>query len=489
MTRRLELAVLALIVAAYAVSLGRTASYGYVWDDRPEIESNASFDLPLVEGIKLTQTERAAPTLADLPELQFNYDSYRPLLFASYWADVHLWGRDAGALHRTNVVLGALAILMAYLLARRWLRSPVALVATAVFALHPVQIEAVAYISGRGDLLGALFALAAAYGALRFIDGGHRAWAAAAALAFVCSLASKESLIALPFAIPFLRTEGRRRWIVAAILLALAVVYLPVRGAIVSTTTRPPYVAGALGLPGVLLEYAKIFVLPFDLSIERQPHALYAWLGLIVLPLLVLGRKHPGVIWAAVLLAPSAIAVRSAGIVADRYAYAPLFGLAIAVSAIPWKKPVIAAVAVWGALLVVVGWRQVPVWRDVTTLYGHALDMAPDSASANYRVAVLLGEPDGVPLLERAIELDGSYTPALNNLGVHHLQTGEPARAVQLLQRAVAAQPAHFRSWLNLGLAQIATGDRDAGCKSIARALAINPRYDAARREQQQRCR
>lgn len=483
---RRELALVALIVAVFAVSLGRTASYGYVWDDRPEIETNASFARPLSEGIRLTQVERAEPSLADLSDLEFTYDSYRPLLFASYWVDLRLWGNDAGALHRTNVVLGVLAILLAYALARLWLRSPVAVIATAVFALHPAQIETVAYISARGDLLAGLFALACACAALRYLDGGHRAWAAAATLLFACSLLSKESLIALPLAIPFLRTEGRRRWILAGVLLALAIVYLPVRGAIVHTTTRPPYVAGALGLPGVLLEYAKIFVLPFDLSIERQPHALYLWLGVVLVPLLVLGRKHPGLVWAAVLLAPSAIAVRSTGVVADRYLYAPMFGLAVALAAIPWKKPVIVAVAIWGALLVVVGWRQVPVWRDVTTLYTHALEMAPDSSSANYRVAVLTGDP---ALLARAVTLDPRNAAALNNLGVHYLRAGDPATGADLLRRAVTAQPAHFRSWLNLGLAQLALGQHADGCQSIARALAINPRYQAAITQQQRSCR
>ena len=522
-----ELAVVAVILAIYAASFARTASYGFVWDDVPEIEHSTSFDRPLGDGLALTQTQRAAGDLAgrvNVPAF-FGFDSYRPLLFATYWIDIRWWGRDAGALHRTNVVLGGLAILLAYLLARRLLGSPYALIPTAVFALHPLQIETVAYISGRGDLLAGLLALATAYACVRAIDTPRRAraiaWTAAAAIAFAASLLAKESGVALPLAIAAIvaaRTPGspRRRWWIAAALLVVAVAYFPARGAIVTTKTAGPPADTLLGVPGGLLEYARIFVVPFDLSIERLPHASYVaagWVVAIAAIALVAwlwwrGRRRrveidltaAGLAWAIAMLAPSMVALRARNIVADRYAYVAIFGLAVALAAglaqlartRPGAGKLAAGIgALWAAALLVVGWRQVPAWQDMDALYTNAVEMAPDSSSAHYRIAVLdtnAGRWDlAVPELERAIELDPNNVEALNNLGVYQLST-DAAAAEATLQRAVVASPEHFRAWLNLGLAQLALGHRDTGCASISHALAIDPAYAAALAAQRRSC-
>ena len=141
---RRQLALLVAILALYAVVLGRTVTFDFVWDDVHEIANNPAFERPLAEGLLATQTERTDPTLTELPTLQLAYDSFRPLVFARLWVDSQLWGRAPAPLHATNLVLGAIAILLAYVLARRWLGGTAALVPTAVVALHPIQIEAVA---------------------------------------------------------------------------------------------------------------------------------------------------------------------------------------------------------------------------------------------------------------------------------------------------------------------------------------------------------
>jgi tetratricopeptide (TPR) repeat protein len=345
------------------------------------------------------------------------------------------------------------------------------------------------------------------------------AWTAAAALAFAASLFAKEAGLALPVAIAALvavreSVTPRRRWWIAAVLAAVAVAYLPLRAALVATATAGPSAAALVGAPGALLEYARVAAVPFDLSIERLPHASYTasgWLALIIaVALCVLawrrggraraGLAVAGLVWAAALLGPSLLALRTMNVVADRYAYTAMFGLGVAIAAAarelahvrPQLAKLVAGVAaLWAVALLAVGWRQVPVWRDADALYRHAVEMAPDSSRAHYRVAVLDASADrwdlAVPELELAIELDPHNVEALNNLGVYQLRTA-PAAAVPTLQRAVAANPAHFRAWLNLGLAQLAVGQPATGCASIARALAIDPSYAAARAAQQRSC-
>src|SRR5262245_23580499 len=109
---------LALILVAYLALFGRSVTYGFVWDDVHEIEHAPIFDAPLVDGLTATQTERTDPTLTELSSIQLAYDSYRPALFATYWFEIRMWGRSAGPMHGTNLVLGALAIIGVFFLAR-----------------------------------------------------------------------------------------------------------------------------------------------------------------------------------------------------------------------------------------------------------------------------------------------------------------------------------------------------------------------------------
>ncbi|MBL9015560.1 MAG: tetratricopeptide repeat protein [Myxococcales bacterium] len=542
MTRGRELAVLAVIALSFAISLGRATSYAFVWDDVKELETNAAFDRPLLEGLSLTQTERTDPELTTLSTIELAYDSYRPLLFASFWIDIQLFGRSAGALHAVNLALGLVGIALAYLVLRRWLAPPRALIATAVFALHPVQIEAVAYISARGDLLAGVLALACVLACLRAIarprsagprsgaEGGAEVidaerpalWVGLAALAFAASLLAKEAYLALPVAIAALawqRDRLRARWWVPASLALVIVAYLVLRAAMVTSTTGGAISAALAALPGILLQYLRIVVLPFDLSTERlldgaytvpgwlvaaAALALIVWLGTRASPSARRGPAGPGLakpavaglVWFGALLAPSAIAIASQRVVADRYAYLAVLGLAAAgvwgaaelIAARPrLRVPLVAVGALWGALLLVVGWRQVPVWTDNATLYTNAAAMAPASSSAQYRLGVLETQrgrwPEAIAQFEAALALDERNVLAWNNLGVGRLRTGDPAGAAAALTRAVELAPAHFRAFYNLGLAKLALGDSAGGCAAIRRALAINPTYQPARAE------
>jgi hypothetical protein len=508
------LASVAVVLAVYLASFVRTADYGWVWDDVPEIALDRSFDGPLASGMSLTQIERSAPALADLPQLQFGYDSYRPLLYASLWLDIRLWGRSPGALHGSNVFLGAVVLLLVYLVAHRLVGSR-AVVVMAIFALHPIQIETVAYISARGDLLASGFVLAATYACLRARE--HVGWMIAATLLFAASLFSKESYILLPLAVAGLALTRRTPWMCVVSMLVVIGVYALVRSLVVTTTSSPAYVDALVAAPGILLQYLRIVLLPFDLSIERLPDDRYTVAGWLTaalafagIALVILRRKQLpewvripliGAGWTIALLGPSLVVIATMHVVADRYFYAPMFGAAIAavvlldrlVTIYPrLARPLVAAIVVWGAMVMVVGWRQVTVWHDVSSLYRHAAELAPDSSRAQYRVAYLDIQRErwdlAVPRLEHAIELDGANAPALNNLGVYLMRKGRFADAEVLLAKAVTVNPARFNSWLNLGISQIQGGNRSAGCASIARALSINPSFAEASLEYSRSC-
>lgn len=515
------------IAIAYVALFARAIGFDYVWDDVHEIAQNPTLDGPLVGGLGATQMAKNDAALVELANLELAYDSYRPLLFASYWADVHLFGRGPAPLHATNLALGLLAIGLAYRVARRWLRDDRwALIVPALLALHPIAVEPVAYISGRADVLAAVFALAAIELALAAIDreatGGAIARALGAAGLFAASLASKEGAVALPLvvlALAAVRGRLARRWWVALALAVAGGAYLAVRAQIVTASAVG---SGATGgairiLPDVWLGYLRTAIAPIALSSEHRPTAmgLVGWVvvvalaGVVVLGLVRAGRTwrtHAlatvaiGLAWMALLVAPAAVAIQMTGVIADRYLYLPLVGLGLALAAAlralagsPRARAVYVGVGAWGLALVVLAALQVGTWRDNRALYQRAVDMEPDSSEAQYRRAYLDVLADdwqaALPRLTRAVELDDHNTRALNNLGVGLLRIGDFADAEPVLAKAVEQNPAYFRSWLNLGLARAELGRRAEGCAAIARALAINPSYAAARREQERRCR
>lgn len=521
--RLVRLTVLAAVLAVYLLMVGRAVTYAFVWDDVREIEENAAFERPLTEGILQTQTARTDPALSELSTIALAYDSFRPLLFASLWIDVQLWGRSPAALHAVNLVLGAIAILLVSVLARRWLADWLALIPTAMFALHPIQIEAVAYISGRGDVLSGLFALLATLTAVHAIDSEQRGpamtWSALSAVTFAASLLSKEANIGLPVvvvAIAVLERRVRSRWWVPAVLVAVAIGYLAVRSLVVSSTQGQALRAGMFGLPGIWLEYLRIVALPFDLSTERMRNpgltvpglgiAAVAFFAVAVAMRRGLASREAraavvGLVWMTTLVAPAAVPILSTRVVADRYFYVAMFGLALLFAAgiahvaahhRRYLRPLAVVGALAGMLWLLVAWRQVPVWRDTRTLYEHAAAMSPDSSMAHYRVGYLHAQAgrwdEAIAHFAHATELDPNNLVALNNLGVGYLRTGQPDAAAHALSAAVIVNPAHFRAWLNLGLAQWTLGERTRGCASIARALAIHPGYAAAVREHRQRC-
>jgi len=516
--------ILVAIVAAYAALYARAVDHDFVWDDVAEIANARSFDGRLLDGLRMTQVERIDPALAHTEGVVLAYDSYRPVLFASYWLEIHAWGRRPGPMHAANLAVGAIGILLAHALARRLLSPRLALVATAIFALHPIHVEAIAYISGRGDLFAGVLALVATLWALRASQAESRAracWIAASAAAFALSLLAKESCIGLPVALVAIgwATGARRRdAIIPAVLAMVAAAVVVLRAALIATSSNLALGDALARLPAVFLDYARGVLLPLELSTDRplEPaHVEPAWLviGLAVGAAIaaVVRRGWParlpaaiaGLVWWGVLVAPSAVAIIATGVVSDRYLYAALLGAAIAMVAaaaalVRWRpalrSPVIVAAIAWGALCGFVTWQQVAVWRDDLALDSHAVAAAPDSGAAHWRLGNVHAQAgrwdDAIAELETATRLDPTNFHALDNLGVALLRTQRYAEAEAVLVRAVAASPApsSFRPLFNLGVSRLALGRRDDGCAAIRRALAIRPGYAAAAEELARSC-
>jgi tetratricopeptide (TPR) repeat protein len=524
----------ALVLAAFALVYGRAAGHDFVWDDFPNIVDNPHYAAPLSDSLRSTQHDHLDPTLLTATGLPVAYESYRPLLFLSYKLDDVAFGRSPRAMHIHNLLLGALAVVLAgWIFGQLLPERRAALLATALFALHPLQVEALCYVSARGGLLAAVLALLAtgAFWLAVAPAAGlpRRAFSTlTAALAFLASLAAKEAWMSLPLALAALAlARGRLRAaaVPLAALCAALCAYLALRVALIGgELSGVDAGVGARALanaPAHALAYLRIFAAPYDLSIERLARTSAVglalgwifWTGVTLVTLRGGGARSrvsgaplrtaaAGLLWFGLLLAPAAVAIETMGVRADRYASLPLFGVALAFGAASaglWRRLeagaylVPGAVGAWALACCIVTAHQVSVWRDNEALYTHSILVEPASALAHYRAGVLAarrhGWPDALEHFERAERLDASNLSVLNNLAVAYLNLGRLDEAEVALQRTLALGGArHFRAWNNLAQVYFARAQRERGCAALERSLAINPAYALARRNHTQVC-
>jgi tetratricopeptide (TPR) repeat protein len=389
----------------------------------------------------------------------------RPLLKLTYAAN-HRSGLGLAGFHAVNLAVHAACVLLAWTLLGNWLpeagldrarAGAAALVAALVFALHPVQTEAVTYLSGRSVSLMAMFSLGFLALALRSRDGRDR-WMAGALACLLAALATRETAWAAVPALALLAAargdRGRdllRRLAPPAALLAaaaLAILALPAyRRLALSTLGRldpAALFATQIQAFGYLLTKPLLLLevnIDPDLS-PRDAPAAATWLKLAALavPVAVAAwqwRRRPwlstALIWPFVLLAPGYTVFARADVANDRHLYLALLGPALlagaALAALPrWPRGLAAA-----ALCVVLGLVTV----------GRNTDYHSERALWTATVAASPGKPR-----------------PWNNLGYALMLDGDLEGAERALRRALALEPNYLRARYNLGLVQARQRER-----------------------------
>ena len=457
-------------------------------------------------------------------------ENWHPLTSISHMLDVQLFGLEPSGHHAVSLALHVLnAALLAVVLARltgAWWRS---LTVAALFALHPLRVESVAWVAERKDVLSALFFVVALE--------CYRRWAARptpgryALLVVVVALGlmSKPMLVTLPFVLVLLdvwplerlvtdaadpsrpRRAPRRalagliaeKWALFALAAASSIVTFLVQrhtGAVAATALVSPAerICNALIAPW---RYIGATLWPAGL-IPFYPHpaapnvagAALALVGLVAVTGAAL-RAVPRRPWLAVgwlwylgMLVP-VIGLLQVGrqAIADRYTYLPAIGLMIALvwgvadltARRPWaRRAAIAATAAALVTCVILTTRQVARWRDTRTLFTWTLAVSPDNAVAHESLGNALLEAHDVagaiPHLERAAELAPDYPGALNNLGSALGLAGRNDEAVQVFERALReheSADAHF----NLAYVEVKLGRLDDAIRECEAGLRLDP--------------
>ena len=448
------------VLLLVAICYGNTLGNDFVWDDRLSALTPASAATIL--------TRRTGAY-------------YRPVVMLSFAADRTLWGRNPVGWHVTNVAChAAVAWLVGTLAVALGTTGGVALASALLFAAHPVQTEAVTYISGRTDVLCALFVLLALL-AWRRARHGPDVWAWASTLAIGLALLAKESaalvapVLLMPCAhpgptrprplLPLLATGA---WLVAWITAGGAGSGLRGLG------ERLP----AIGIAA--LENLRLIVWPVHLHLERfTPVAGWpVWVAVAVWVLLaalgtgmvVAARRVPGGLFLLALAALSYLPV--SGVVpvypavadrvlftAEHFLYFPLAGLiplACAIATRWWPHRLLRVLPVVTVLLLIacaaLVIRRNRDWRDEDTLFRQTLAYAPPAARVWFNLANL------------------------------ELAANRNDEAIRLYGEALAREPGDAAAHLNRGIAFQRQRRLDAAETDYRRALELDPSSEQARR-------
>ncbi len=462
--------------------------------------------------------------------------NYHPLTWLAHMLDVELFGLEPGPHHLVNVALHALNALLVLLLVRALLASTwAAALAAALFALHPLRVESVAWASERKDVLCAAFYLAALLLYLRHGRAPSLARYLLVLLAFVLALLSKPMAVTFPFVVLLfdfwpLRRLGAARtgaadrtralWLEKLPLFALAVlgglstwfaqevggaasgtlaVPLELRflnalrsyGIYLGETFWPTELCVFHPLAAIVADEPRAALLPPALlaAVVLVAVSWLAWRTRTRLPWLLLGWC-----WYLGLLVP-VIGLKQVGAQAhaDRYTYLPLIGVAWIVAglaqalvrrrpALRW--PVVLAAATCVAALTVRARTQLASWRDTRSLFEHGLAVEPRSYVAHAGLGAYYleqREPARARAhLEAALAIYGLDATALTTLGRLELQAGNLAAAEQHLKRA---KQVHASKWVRyqMGRLKLAQGNLDAAAREFSAALELDPSLVDAR--------
>ena len=486
---------------------------GFIWDDDSYVTNNTP--LRTVDGLW---------GIWDKPGTTFQY---YPLVFTSFWVEYHFWKLQPLGYHLVNVLLHALnAVLLWYVLRR--LEIPGAWWAAAIFALHPVGVESVAWITERKNVLSGLFYFLAVLAYLRFRPLTDREAARACdwryyplvLVLFLCALLSKTVTCSLP-AVLLLLVWWKTGRVERRDVLALAPLFVLGVASGFMTTWMEKHSVGASGAEWALSfgqrclvagralwfytgklfwPHNLTFIYPrweIDASVAWQ--YLFPVAALVVLIALWWLRSRIGRGPLVAVLCFAGTLVPALGFfdvfpfrysfVADHFQYLACIGLislavstgtAICKRAGPWGRN-LGTVAAATALLVlgVSTGRQARIYQDLTTLWRDTLTKNPQCWMAHYNLGVTLTQArrvrEAIGHYEQALRIKPDYVEAHNNLGIALQQLGRVQEAIEQYARALQLEPEDAVAQYNLGVALSQVGRFEEAIGHYEQALRITP--------------
>ena len=442
--------------------------------------------------------------------------NWHPVTWLSHALDFAIWGENPWGHHLTSLALHTLnTFLVAYVFWRGTGRLAASAFVGALFGLHPMHVESVAWIAERKDVLSTFFWLLTmlAYFAFTRKGGGIR-YALVAGL-LTLGLLSKAMVVTLPCVLLLLDIWPLNRFSRRAVLekiplLALsaaasaAAVFGQRVGGAVATFELVPFFAR---LQNAIYSYGRylarmvwpndlVALYPYQSGAIGSPGAVptvLIFLISVTIAVFVLRKRHPylmpGWFWYLGTLVP-VIGLIQVGqqSMADRYTYVPFIGVFVMLSFgldSLARTARVRRVCVVVATLVIalLGWgavRQIPVWRDSEALWTHNLSIYPDHPFLHMKLAQALTAvgktTEAAEHYRRTVAAAPNAVDALINLGNAHYRKREFAKSDQYYRQAIASDPSQSKAYALLGASLIQQNRLADGREQCRRALELNPR-------------
>ncbi len=504
-------AICLLLAAVVLLTFGQSRNFGFVnFDDAVYYSSNYHVKAGLTwAGFKWA--------------FQTGYASnWHPLAWLSLMLDAQLFGPGPAGPHFTNVLLHAINAVVLFLLLRRLTGAlwPSAVVA-ALFAVHPLRVESVVWISERKDVLSGLFFLLTLGAYTLFVEKSKaqnpksKIFYTLCLLAFVCGLMSKPMLVTLPFVLLLLDYWPLNRLTPSA-LKGLLIEKIPffilsAASCIVTILAQQQAIKpmGVLPLPLRLsnaviayITYLLQMIWPHNLAVlypyrfnppDWQVAGACILMLCITFPALLMARRFPyfltGWLWYLGMLVPTIGLVQVGEQAhADRYTYLPQIGLYLIVVwaakdfSVSWhirrRIPVSLAFVLIGILMVCT-LKQTAYWRNEELLWKQTIACTTGNYLAHNDLGYVLAAkgriPEAIEHYQKAIEIDPTCADAYNNLGTIYLNQGRLDEAARLYYRAIDIYPSFAEAYNNLGILLMRQGRPAEAIEQFQKALELEP--------------
>jgi tetratricopeptide (TPR) repeat protein len=522
--------VCAFLLAAVWVVFGQTLGHKFIsYDDNSYVYENPQ----VIQGLSLKGIEWAFTHSVEA--------NWHPLTMMSHMLDCQWYGLQAGGHHLTSLLLHAATAILLFLVLRemmglRPVKSigaatpqagalwPSAFVA-AVFAIHPLRVESVAWVSERKDVLSGLFFMLTLGAYVQYVEKSKgkspksKVYYGLTLLFFVLGLMCKPMLVTVPFVLLLLDYWPLNRFGAAAnrfsisrklIVEKIPLIVFSIAVCVVTLLVQQPAraISCPLRISNALVSYVAYcgqMFYPAGLALLYPYPSHGLPMGKIILSLLLLvgvsagafcwRQKHPqflmGWLWYLGMLVPVIGLVQVGDQArADRYTYLPQIGLYILLT---WT--VVELTASWRgrrwvlgggamvvlAVLITCARAQTTYWRDSESLWSRSVACTTSNSIAHNNLGGVFRDEgrtgEAIAQFQMALEINPDFAEAHNNLGVVFVQQGRKEEAITQYQKALAIKPDYAEARYNLGNALLRQGDAAEAISCYQKALAIKPGY------------
>ncbi len=519
---KLVFGICAFLVVLVWVVFGQTLTHDFVnYDDQGYVFENAEVTAGLtIHGIVWAFTHTHS----------FNW---HPLTWISHMLDCQLFGLHAGGHHFTSVLIHSIAVVLLFLVLRQmtgalWRCAFVA----ALFAIHPLHVESVAWVAERKDVLSGLFFLLTLGAYTHYVRHPSARSYLIVALFFALGLMSKPMLVTLPFVLLILdywplqrrpaakpdksKAQKTKRpgfltpWIpllrekipLFALSIASCVITIVAQKSAIAPVDQLPLLRRLCNAALTLVVYLWQMIFPVHLAPLylyptqlRLGEAVFAALliALISLVTFIARRRKPyllaGWLWYLVMLLP-VLGILQVGWQshADRYTYLPHIGLYFALTwligelTVSWRRRQVILGAAGGVVIILfaaMAWKQTTYWSNTESLWRHAIKITP----GNYVAFTNLGDAllqqarfrEAMDTYEISLGLSPNHADAENGLASALARQGQDEKAIDHFQKAIAARPQDPEYHNNFGNTLCQEGRLDEGIREYEKALQLRP--------------